>query len=400
MLVFWVKQWNIILSLFVRKFFSADGQMNTGYFKHLKLAGCMLALWPGFSGFHARGADPPPAEMAADSADARRKIIVEGDAHWSSLASSGSWAASASYSAISAMSISWPVGSSTNTACSHDGGFFIRHDSRRSIFAYDFDGDGRSDVWYYDEQTGLWYFILSDSAGDILYLNFGGPGAVPAADDYDGDGLADPGVYWQKQGVWEILLSASGYASQVYYGPQGGLPAAEDYDGDGYADFAVMVPETGLWVVLLSTRMYSVVSFIFGRANYVPVPADFDGDRLADPAVYQSEIGHWMVALSSNHYATVSFYLGGYGYLPVPADYDGDLKADPVVYGPQNGQWGGFLSGSGYQFTVAAFGGQGALPYKGDYDNDGHADLAVLSPDITAMYLLKSTEGYERIPAE
>ena len=355
----------------------------------LKLAGWMLALLPGVCDL-----------SAADSIAIQREVIAAGDAHWSSLASSGNWATSASYSAISAMAISWPVGASTNAAGSHDGGFFIKFDRRRTIFAYDFDGDGRSDIWYYDEPNGLWYFILSSSDGAIQRLNFGGPGAVPAVDDYDGDGLADPGVYWQSQAYWEVMLSDSAYATLSYYGPQGGLPATNDYDGDGYADFAVMVPGTGLWMVLLSTRLYSVTSCMLGGTGYVPAPADFDGDRLADPAVYQSETGHWLVAMSSNAYATASFFLGGQGYLPMPADYDGDLKADPVVYGPQDGKWGGFLSDNAYQFSVGSFGGQGALPYRGDYDNDGHADLAVLSPDITAMYLMKSTEGYEQIPSE
>lgn len=369
--------------------FSHHGKVSRRRQAGLKLAGCLLALLPGAGGL-----------WASLSAEAQRSIIAQGDASWSAVANSGSWATSSSYSAISAMAISWPVGASTNTAYANNSGFFIHFDRRRTIFAYDFDGDGRSDAWYYDESQGLWSFILSDSYGGIQHLYFGGPGAVSAVDDYDGDGLADPGVYWQTDGIWQVMLSDSGYAALVYYGPPGGLPATDDYDGDGYADFAVMVPKTGLWVFLLSTRLYSVSSCILGAPGYVPAPADFDGDRLADPAAYNSETGHWIVAGSSNRYAAVSFFLGGRGYLPMPADYDGDLKADPVVYGPQDGQWGGFLSAGAYQPAVGSFGGQGALPYRGDYDNDGHTDLSVMSPDVTALHVLKSSEGYAVIPSQ
>jgi len=335
---------------------------------------------------------------ASSAAVDQRQIIAEGDARWHSIASSGNLAAtSVSYSANSSLAINWPTGNSTNSDFSNAGGFFISKDVRRTIFRNDFDGDGRTDAWTYDEQNGVWYFILS-SEGNILHsASFGGPGALACPEDYDGDGKSDLCVFWRSQGFWQAVLSDSG-ASGIYYGPAGGLPASGDYDGDGYADFAVMMPETRLWVVLFSRQLYAAASFYFGEAGCLPAVADYDGDGLTDPAVYQEETGHWIVALSASQYKSVSFFLGGRGYTPVQGDYDGDLKSDPVVYGLDNGLWGGFFSASGYQSLSVQFGGSGAAPYTGDYDNDGMSDLAVLSPDQSKLYLLKSTEGPDVIP--
>lgn len=353
-----------------------------------KLAVCLFALFLSVC-----------SSRADEATDAQKQIIAEGNAFWRSPASSGSLSTSASYSANSALAINYPIGTSTNSDCSNDGGFFIRKDARRSAFHDDFDGDGRTDAWTYDEQNGIWYFILS-SEGNVLHsVKFGGPGASACPEDYDGDGKYDPGVFWRSQGFWETALSDSGYVSKIYYGPVSGLPASGDFDGDGYADFVVMVPQTQLWVALFSRQMYAATMFHFGAAGYLPATADFDGDGLTDLGVYNEETGHWVVALSASQYKSVSLFLGGRGDIPVQADYDGDLKADPVVYGLNDGLWKGFLSASGYQPVSAVFGGSGAVPYTGDYDNDGMSDLAVLSPDQSELRVIKSTEGPATIPS-
>lgn len=351
------------------------------------LAGCLLV--PACWGLHAATGQPEHSNLPAEEY-----------LPWSAGGSRHPATSSASYATTSCMGYQWAVGSSSNAAYSHGASRFVPFDLRRSLFAYDFDGDGRSDAWYYDELSGTWYFILSHSAGDVQVLNLGGPGAKPAIDDYDGDSLVDPGVYWQDQARWEVLLSQSGYAPVCMHGLCGGVPAEGDYDGDGYADFAVMVPATGCWLILLSARWYAAESFVLGGAGDLPVVADYDGDQLADPAVYQIQTGQWILALSAQQYAIVSLTLGGRGYLAMPSDYDGDLKADPAVYRVRSAQWCVLLSATAYRLATATFGVPGALPYKGDYDNDGRADLAVISPDKTVMYLLKTTEGYAAIPSE
>lgn len=326
------------------------------------------------------------------------QVIAEGDFGWNTLACPGNLTTSASYSANSALAVSLPVGSSASQIYFNEGGFFIRRDVRRTIFHDDFDGDGRTDAWTYDEQNGVWYFILSSSPNVLLSMNFGGPGALACPEDYDGDGKYDPCIYWQSEGMWQMALSDSGYASSTYFVPQRGLPSAGDYDGDGYADIAVFVPQTQRWMVFFSKQLYTVTTFTFGEANAIPVVADFDGDRLTDPAVYQEKTGHWIVALSASQYRSASFFLGGSGYLPVQGDYDGDLNADPVVYGLDDGLWQGYLSAGGYQRVSAKFGMPGATPYTGDYDNDGISDLSFMTADQSALYLFKSTEGFDVIP--
>jgi len=353
-----------------------------------KPAACLLALCLG-------------ACVSTAEADPG-KIIAEGGCGWTILGSLGNLATSVSYSANSVMGEGLSFGESTNRAYLNEGGFFIRHDAWRTIFRNDFDGDGRTDAWYYDANGGMWYFILSSSADSAVYsLKLGGPDAQACPEDYDGDGRADPCVYRRSSGRWETMLSAHGYVSQTCFGPQKGLPASGDYDGDGYADFAAFVPETQSWTVLFSRQLYAAATFSFGDSGDVPAPADFDGDGLTDYALYQSQTALWKIILSSEHYAGVySFNLGGRDRLPVQGDYDGDLKADPAVYGLYDGIWQVLLSGNAYQYGAIFFCPAGGLPYPGDYDNDGKFDPAVMPFDLSRLYLLKSTEGADTIPSK
>jgi hypothetical protein len=75
----------------------------------------------------------------------------------------------------------------------------------------DYDGDRKTDLAVYHQNTGNWYIKLS-SNGTYLFngFNFGWSSAWPVSLDYDGDKKTDLAVYWPEQSKWYIRKSSNG----------------------------------------------------------------------------------------------------------------------------------------------------------------------------------------------
>lgn len=227
----------------------------------------------------------------------------------------------------------------------------------------DYDGDGKTDVAVMSK-TGTWWMLLSGSSNLPVSTNFGVTGASPATDigpvpaDYDGDGITDLAYYEKASGTWGILYSDSGQAVTAQWGGPGFIPASADFDGDDKADPCLYQESTGAWYVLLSGSDDLEVSAIWGEPGYQAAPADYDNDGRADPCVYNRTTGEWRVLLSGNDYTnSASFIWVNAAYKPVPGDYDGDRRADPMVYADSIPDWSVALSGNEYAGTNLPFGG-------------------------------------------
>ena len=241
--------------------------------------------------------------------------------------------------------------------------------------AFDFDGDGKSDVSVFRPSDGNWYINRSSQGFTSVQFGAANDKVVPA--DYDGDGKTDPAVY--RDGAWYLLRSQDGFTG-VQFGTSTDIPVPADYDGDGKADLAVF--RDGTWYLLQSTAGFTGINF--GQANDKPVPADYDGDGKADQGVFRN--GAWYLLRSRDGFTGASF--GQTGDKPVPADFDGDGKADIAVY--RDGAW--YLLRSQEGFTGAQFGIATDKPVPADYDGDGKADIAVFRDGV--WYLLQSTAGF------
>jgi subtilisin-like proprotein convertase family protein len=244
-----------------------------------------------------------------------------------------------------------------------------------SSTAFDFDGDGRSDISVY--RNGVWY--LQQSAAGTVSPQFGIAGDRLAPADFDSDGKTDLAVF--RNGVWYVLRSSDSQVTIVSFGLAGDVPSPADYDGDGRAEICVF--RSGIWYFLnLATN--SVSSFQFGLAGDKPVVADYDGDGKADVAVFRN--GTWYVLRSALGFVSAQFGLSA--DRPVPADYNGDGRADIAVY--RNGEWHVLTDFQNY--SVANFGLAGDVPVVADYDGDGKADRSVYRAGV--WYLLRSTQGF------
>ena len=83
--------------------------------------------------------------------------------------------------------------------------------------------------------------------------------------DYDADAKTDIAVWRPSTGVWYILLSgtAGGYRA-TQWGMNGDVPTVGDFDADGQADIAVRRPGSGVWYVRLSSAPGSYIARLWG----------------------------------------------------------------------------------------------------------------------------------------
>ncbi len=246
--------------------------------------------------------------------------------------------------------------------------------------AFDFDGDGMSDISVF--RDGTWYVQQSTSGLMALQFGFASDRLVPA--DYDGDGKTDVAVF--RNGEWYILASSNNQLRSMQFGQAGDVPVPADYDGDGLADLAVF--RAGNWYYLQSSdNQFRAVQF--GIQTDKAVPADFDGDGKTDLAVFRDGNWYWIRSVD-NQFRAAQF--GVAGDKPVVGDYDGDGIADLAVF--RAGVW--YLQRSLDGFAAMQFGLSTDILAPADYDGDGKADVAVFRDGN--WFVQRSAAGFLSMP--
>jgi hypothetical protein len=263
--------------------------------------------------------------------------------------------------------------------------------------AFDFDGDGRSDVSTFRPSTGAWNIIPS-SGGANLTTSWGLGSDLITPADFDGDNRSDIAVFRPSSGVWYILNSFNSTVTISQFGQNGDIPRPNDFDGDGRADVAVFRPSDGVWYELRSlTNQFFAQQF--GLNGDAPLMTDIDGDGIGDLSVYRSSNGTWHFFRSADS-SYLAFPFGISSDVPVPADYDGDGKTDAAVFrGSADSNQPDFfiLLTATQSFQGASWGTVGDTPVVGDYDGDGKADVAVFRASTNFWYLLRSTAGFASV---
>ncbi|MBS1793304.1 MAG: hypothetical protein JSS81_05590 [Acidobacteria bacterium] len=267
-----------------------------------------------------------------------------------------------------------------NPASTAAAGQFTVAAARALKSAYDFDGDGRTDLGVFRPTDRFWYMFRTSAGFAASPFGLSTDRIVPA--DYDGDGKTDLGIF--RDGQWFWLNSSTGTYSFVTFGLAGDTPVPADYTGDGKADPAIF--RGGVWYILnAASGQSSIVSF--GLATDKPVVGDFDNDGKADQAVFRN--GQWLINRSCLGPTTAQF--GQTNDRPVAGDFDGDGKADLGVF--RNGVW--YLMRSTQGLFALQFGIATDTPIAADYDGDGKTDIAVFRNGV--WYQFRSLKGFASI---
>jgi subtilase family serine protease len=255
--------------------------------------------------------------------------------------------------------------------------------------AFDFDGDGKTDLSVWRPHDGNWQIINStDNSTRIQFWGGQDNGDSLAPADYDGDGRTDIAVFRALEGNWYILKSSTGTVAIHNWGDSTDRPVPGDYDADGKADVAVFRPSEGNWYVLRSSGGASVQGW--GDATDKQAPGDYDGDGKTDLAVYRPSEGNWHIQQSTSGALNRNWGLGG--DVPVPSDYDGDGKTDIAVWRPSEGNWY-IINSSNGSVVIRNWGLSGDQPVPGDYDGDGRTDIAIYRPNEGNWYVINSATG-------
>jgi len=260
---------------------------------------------------------------------------------------------------------------------------------RRS--AFDFDGDGRSDISVFRQTDRIWYLLRSQAGFASYQWGLSDDKLAPA--DYDGDLKTDIAVWRGLEGKFYILNSFDNTFRFESFGLPGDVPTGGDFDGDGKADLAVYrggAQGVFYYRASMGNPNGNITAIAWGITDDKPVAGDYDGDGRTDAAIYRPSNGVWYVLKSSDGQLLANAF-GLASDKLVPADYDGDGKADFAVY--RDGIW--YILRSLQGFTAFQYGLSGDTPAPADYDGDGRTDAAIFRNGT--WYVLKTQSGATEI---
>ncbi|HMS43860.1 MAG TPA: FG-GAP-like repeat-containing protein, partial [Pyrinomonadaceae bacterium] len=75
--------------------------------------------------------------------------------------------------------------------------------------------------------------------------------------DFDGDGKTDIGLFRPTNGQWWINRSGDNSTFATTFGVNSDRIMPADYDGDGKTDIAFFRPSTGSWFLLVPVRNFN-----------------------------------------------------------------------------------------------------------------------------------------------
>ncbi len=250
----------------------------------------------------------------------------------------------------------------------------------------DFNGDGMADLLWYNPATGQTALSLMNgtSISSWTVLLTDGDWKVIEAADFNGDRKADLLWYnpatgqtaqWIMNGAnvvsWTVLLTDGDWK----------VVATADFNGDGMADllwYNASIGQTAAW--LMNGSSVSSWAALFTDADWKPVgTADLNGDGMADLLWYNASIGQtaaWLMN-GTNATAWTTFSATPDMKIVAAADLNGDRKADLIWRNNVTGQTSVWLM-NGLNASASAsllVDSNWTIATTGDLNNDGKADL-------------------------
>ncbi|HVI26773.1 MAG TPA: FG-GAP-like repeat-containing protein [Xanthomonadaceae bacterium] len=251
--------------------------------------------------------------------------------------------------------------------------------------ATDYNGDGRSDLFWRNGSTGgnvIWRSASAQSSQSLPSVIV--QWQVVGEGDVDGDGASD--VVWRNASTGADVIWRSGNPARSL--PMTGVTVLSwrivgvgDFDGDGRADVLWRNASSGANVIWRSgnSATSQVVTRVEDTNWRVVGIGDFDGDGKSDVLWRNVRTGGniiWRSALSSNPLGvtavtTLSWQIVGIG------DFDGDGKSDILWRNASSGGntiWRSASSAATVAVTTVAD-RNWRVSAIGDYNGDGRSDI-------------------------
>jgi RHS repeat-associated protein len=290
----------------------------------------------------------------------------------------------------------------------------------------DFNGDGKADYAFRAANTNNYYVLISN--GTSFTAAFWGTQAfnqsagLPESGfaDFDGDGKTDFMYRQDNTNNLQVMRSTGSAFSESYWGTKGHdtgsgqlINCIADFNGDGRADYMYRRADSSQLYVMLSTgssfaadSLWGVMSASAGTGPYQGGCGDLNGDGMADFMYREANTGNLHVLLSQGSSFAGDMVGGvavaGAGVAPYEGgivDVNGDGKVD-FAYREANTQNLHVLVsiGNGVFAPDSIWGNKGYATGTGAYDGgwadvngDGLNDYVFRAANSNTMYVMLST---------
>ena len=273
--------------------------------------------------------------------------------------------------------------------------------------AYDFNGDGKSDILWQNENGQAAVRVMDDSGAMTNVALGGNPGSswhVIGAADFNGDGKPD--ILWQnvngQPGFWTMDgTTQTGVAVGGNPGPSWHIIGTGDFNGDSKPDILWQNDsgQAGIWTMNGTTETSgAAVGSNPGPAWHIMGAGDFNGDGKAD-ILWQNNDGSagiWLMnGTSPGMCANVGANPGPAWHVKGVGDFNSDGKAD-ILWQNNDGSAGIWLM-NGLSPIMASNVGSNPGPSwhvegAGDYNGDGKSDILWQNDDgQAAVWLMDGT---------
>lgn len=264
--------------------------------------------------------------------------------------------------------------------------FFVsRFSPAQSAWRGDFNGDGKSDVFFRNRATGanaIWYSANS-ATSVVITARTDQNWQVAGVGDFNGDNRDD--LLWRnpangQNSIWYSGNSSSSAQLANVLGSNWRIGAVGDFDGDHRDDILwhnTSTAANGIWRSGNSATQQAMTS-VTNLAWEIVGAGDFNGDRKSDVVWRNSSTGQNAIWLSANSRSplAVTTLSDPEWRIAGTADYNGDGKADLFWRHVRTGRnviWRGGSSAASQ--AVSTLPTQWELAGQGDYNGDGKADI-------------------------
>ncbi len=284
---------------------------------------------------------------------------------------------------------------------------------RDRVLTFDYDGDGRKDLFLYRPGSGAAYVAHANSDGSFVAAYAVGDNGSTAP-----NGIADYDLLSTADRVLSFDYNGDGKQDLFLYRPGAGAAYVARSNGDGTFTAVYAVGDNG------SAAPNGIAGYDLLAPSDIALPFDYDGDGKSDLLLYRPGTGAVFVAHSNGDGTFTATHavgdngsaepngIAGYDLLSpndrvLAFDYDGDRKQDLLLYRPGTGAvFVAHSNGDGTFSATHAVGDNGSAAPNGiagydllspsdrvlafDYDGDGKQDLFLYRPGTGAAFVARS----------
>jgi hypothetical protein len=215
-----------------------------------------------------------------------------------------------------------------------------------------------------------------------------GRSTIAGVGDFNGDGKSDILWYNTTSGAMEVFYSGVNSGTKYSLGPIAPstgwrIAGIGDFDGDGKSDilwYNITTGDLSVWPAANVNANYSPGNVGIHSDWVVAGTGDFKGTGKSDILWFNTVSKSMQIwpGGSTNGKYTVGYLSSGWTISQI-ADFNGDGKSDILLYNTQTGQvlvwYGAVDSGTANNIGTAAPNSLWIIVQAGDFDGDGKADI-------------------------